>query len=67
MIILNEPSAMGANWDAVIDAIFDPTTGALPMLAGKITGNPILLLPVGLGFAFGAVALAKKLIGIRRR
>ena len=64
---MNEPSGMGAIWDAVIGAIFDSSTGALPMLAAKIAGNAILLLPIGLGFAFGAVALAKKLIGIRRR
>lgn len=32
-----------------------------------ITGSPLLLIPVGLGFAGGVIGLAKGLMGTRRR
>ena len=34
---------------------------------GTITGNPILLIPVGFVFAGGVIGIAKSLMGTRRR
>lgn len=46
---------LGAVWDGVGDVV---TT---------ITTNPLLLIPVGFGFAGGVIGLAKGLMGTRRR
>ena len=36
-------------------------------VVSTITGSPLLLIPVGLGFAGGVIGLAKGLMGTRRR
>lgn len=54
---------MPGNWTTVMGAVWD----GLDSVATTITSSAILMLPVGLAFGFGAVSLAKKLIGIRRR
>lgn len=46
---------LAAVWDGVGDVV---TT---------ITGSPLLLIPVGMGFAGGVIGLAKGLMGTRRR
>lgn len=52
------PTVLTAIWDTLTNA----TTGLIP----KISSTPLLLIGVAFTFAFGAVRLAKRLMGVRR-
>lgn len=54
---------MGESFTALLAAIW---TG-VGSVVSTITTEPLLLIPVGLGFAGGVIGLAKGLMGTRRR
>lgn len=54
---------MGASFLAVLDQIWD----SMGDVVTTITSQPLLLIPVGVGFAGAAIGLAKGLMGVRRR
>ena len=54
---------MGAGFTALMTAIW----AAVGDVVTTIVGSPLLLIPVGLGFAGGVIGLAKGLMGTRRR
>lgn len=53
------PTSFGTLLTAIWDGIGEVVT--------TITGSPLLLIPVGMGFAGGVIGLAKGLMGTRRR
>lgn len=53
---------MGESFGVVITEVWNQMTS----LVTKISTTPLLLIGVGFTFAFGAVRLAKRLMGIRR-
>lgn len=54
---------MSVVWETLMTAVWGGITGVVD----TITGQPLLLIPVGFTFAGGAIGLAKSLMGTRRR
>lgn len=54
---------MGTGFTALIAEIW----AEIGSVVDTIVGSPLLLIPVGLGFAGGVIGLAKGLMGTRRR
>ena len=54
---------MGESFLAVVSQVF--TT--MGQVVTTISTQPLLLIPVGVGFAGAAIGLAKGLMGVRRR
>lgn len=54
---------MGTGFTAALAAVWSGITDCV----GTITTTPELMIPVGLMFAGGAIGLAQKLMGTRRR
>lgn len=54
---------MPASFDTVLLAVFSTVT----QVVGTIVESPLLLIPVGVGFAGAAIGLAKRLMGTGRR
>lgn len=54
---------MGANFLAVLSQIWS----SMGDVVDTILDKPLLLIPVGFGFAGGAIGLARGLMGTRRR
>ena len=53
----------GAPWATLIGQIW----AQLGTMVTTISGNELLLIPVGLGFAGGVIGLGKRLMGTGRR
>ena len=58
-----EPVSMGASFLAVLTQVFS-TMGDV---VTTISSQPLLLIPVGVGFAGSVIGLAKSLMGTRRK
>ena len=54
---------MGEAFTAVLTAVW----GGIASVVDTIVTEPLLLIPVGVGFAGGVIGLAKGLMGVRRR
>lgn len=54
---------MGTGFTTVIAEVWSQIASVVT----TITSQPLLLIPVGLGFAGGVIGLAKKLMGTGRR
>lgn len=50
-------------FDTVLTAVFN----TLGTVVTTIVGSPLLLIPVGVGFAGASIGLAKRLMGTSRR
>lgn len=60
---MGETVTMGESFLAVVSQVF--TT--MGQVVTTITTQPLLLIPVGVGFAGACIGLAKGLMGVRRR
>lgn len=56
-------NTMGTGFTTVLAAVWD----AVGEVVTTITAQPLLLIPVGVGFAGAAIGLAKSLMGTRRK
>lgn len=54
---------LGTGFTTVIAEVWS----GIGQVVTTITAEPLLLIPVGLGFAGGVIGLAKGLMGVRRR
>lgn len=54
---------MPEGFTAVVTAVFS----TIGNVVTTITAQPLLLIPIGVGFAGAAIGLAKSLMGTRRR
>lgn len=56
-------NTMGTGFTTVLAAVWD----AVGDVVTTITSQPLLLIPVGVGFAGAAIGLAKSLMGTRKK